>query len=429
MRAWLTRSIATSSAILSLALCATGARAAGFGSPPSGEIPILFNDHTVYAKPDLLTDNRVLAALVKDGQLYVPLRSMFEAMGATVAASSDGKTVTATKSGASVSVTLGKAEVVVNGETRPLDVPPMLVNGVVLVPVRVLSEAMGAYVQWVPSRHVVVVRYIAAPVEAPPAPAPTLAPSPRPTPLPSIMPAVVPPLPTPAPTAVPTQASYGFIQAAFAVPRNYNEFSAGQYCPESYVLTAAYAFENSRFAVKADFRQDVYVTSDNLTDLVGNHYTQFATIDGGTAYTPVFLARQNTFDARLEYEIATPRIYAGIGYLHTANNFGYPQLDAVGIGLEKLPDLRPGLSLYGSAFYYPTASGNYTVPFAASPNFGKTLQQQYAIVKYDIGLALVFKHSPVYVAGGFSGDHYAAKKNAPIGQIHDGPYIGLGVKL
>jgi len=126
------------------------ALAADFGSLPSGEYPILFNDHTVYARPDTLKQGRVLAALVKDGQIYVPLRSMFEQMGATVSASSDGKTVTAVKSGASVSVTLGKYEVVINGETRPLDVPPILYKGIVLVPVRVISEALGAYVEWVP---------------------------------------------------------------------------------------------------------------------------------------------------------------------------------------------------------------------------------------------------------------------------------------
>ncbi|MHB8145033.1 MAG: stalk domain-containing protein, partial [Vulcanimicrobiaceae bacterium] len=75
-----------------------------FGNPPSGEIPILYNDHTVYAKPDVLKQARVLAALVKDGHIYVPLRSMFEQMGATVSASADGNTVTAVKSGVSVSV-------------------------------------------------------------------------------------------------------------------------------------------------------------------------------------------------------------------------------------------------------------------------------------------------------------------------------------
>lgn len=82
-----------------------------FGTPPSGEIPILFNDHTVYTKPDILKQSRVLAALVRNGQIYIPLRSMFEQMGATVTASADGNTVTATKPGGTVSVTVDKPEV------------------------------------------------------------------------------------------------------------------------------------------------------------------------------------------------------------------------------------------------------------------------------------------------------------------------------
>ena len=64
-----------------------------FGNPPSGEIPILFNDHHVYANPDTLRQGRVLAALVKKGTLMVPLRSMFEQMGATVSYDAAGKSV------------------------------------------------------------------------------------------------------------------------------------------------------------------------------------------------------------------------------------------------------------------------------------------------------------------------------------------------
>src|SRR5580698_4542939 len=99
MRTWLTRSCAASAAFLALSLSGLPARASDLGTPPSGEIPILFNDHTVYAKPDTLIDGRVLAALVKDGEIYVPLRSMFEAMGATVSASADSRTITAVKPG------------------------------------------------------------------------------------------------------------------------------------------------------------------------------------------------------------------------------------------------------------------------------------------------------------------------------------------
>ncbi|HEV2737109.1 MAG TPA: copper amine oxidase N-terminal domain-containing protein [Candidatus Elarobacter sp.] len=409
---------------LVLVVFGPSARAAEeFGGPPSGEIPILYNDHTVYAKPDVLRRSRVLAALVKGGQIYVPLRSMFEQMGATVSASADGKTVTVAKSGASASVTVGKDVVIVNGESRPLDVPPIVYHGIVLVPVRVLSEALGAYVQWVPSKRVVVVRYIPSIV-----PPPEATPTPQPAAVPSSPPVVVPP--TPSPTPVPTPAPYrGFVQAAITASKNFNEFSAGGDCPEAYLLNAAYVFKDSPLALKVDFRQDVYLTSDNLTDAFSNHFTQFATIDAGVALTPVFLARQSSFDARLEYQIAAPKIYVGASYLHTANNYGYPQLNAAGVGIEKLPDLRPGLNVFGSAFFYPAASGTYTIADPASINAGKSYRQQYAIVKYDVGLALVFAHSPLYLHGGIAGDRYTAKQSAPIGQTHDGPYIGLGVKL
>jgi hypothetical protein len=382
-----------------------------FGTPPSGEVPILYNDHTVYAKPDVLKQSRVLAALVKDGQIYVPLRSMFEQMGATVTASADGKTVTAVKSGASVSVTLDKPEVVINGETRPLDVPPMLYKGILLVPVRVISEGMGAYVQWVPERRLVVVRYI--PPTPPPTPEPTVAPT-------------IAPSPTPAPTEAPYTV---FLQGAVSSRANYNEFSAGQKCPQSYLLAAAIVLKNSPIAFKVDYRQDAYVTSDNLTNGFGNHLTRFATIDGGVAFTPVFLARQSNWDARLEYQIAAPKIYIGVGYISTANNYGYPQLNGLGVGIEKLPELRSGFSWFGSAFYYPTASGNYTVTNPASPNNGKTYRQQYAITKYDIGLALALSRFPLYLYGGYAADMYTAKLNAPIGQTHNGPYAGIGVKF
>jgi hypothetical protein len=50
-------------------------------------------------------------------------------------------------------------------------------------------------------------------------------------------------------------------------------------------------------------------------------------------------------------------------------------------------------------------------------------------MKYDVGVALVVAHSPVYLYGGYAADRYLVKQNAPVGQLHDGPYIGLGLKI
>ena len=57
---------------------APAAPPADFGSPPSGQYPILYNDHHVYTRPDILKRGRLLAALVRGGTILIPLRSMFE---------------------------------------------------------------------------------------------------------------------------------------------------------------------------------------------------------------------------------------------------------------------------------------------------------------------------------------------------------------
>lgn len=396
----------------------TGARAADFGSPPSGQIPILYNDQHVYAKPDVLRVGRVLAALVKNGEVLVPLRSMFEAMGATVTYDPAAKSFTVQKSGESIQLTIGKKSAIINGETRPLDQGPIVYRGVALVPIRVISETMGAYVQWVQERRLAVVRYL-PPTPVPPPP-PTAPPTAPPTPAPT-------PVPAPAPTRAPYQF---FVQAGYAGGKSFNEFVAGSYCfRNSYVVAGAFVPKSSPFALKVDFRQDAWVSSSNLVDSSGNHFTIFNTVDGLTAMTPVFLGKQTNLDGRLEYKIADPRIYIGVGYLTTSTSYGYPHLNGVGAGVEKLPDFTSWISPYGSVFYYPSQTGNYTIPQMTSPNFGVTYKQDYSIVKYDIGVALSEKHFPGYIYGGFGGNRYGQKANAPVSQTHSGPYIGLGVRF
>ena len=376
-----------------------------FGSPPSGEIPILFNDHHVYANPDTLRQGRVLAALVKKGTLMVPLRSMFEQMGATVSYDAGSKSVKATKPGSEVQVTLGKNEVLINGESRPLDVPPMMYKGVLLVPVRVISEALGAYVQWVPEQHVCVVRYI------PPTPVPT--PPPPPT-----------PAPTPVPTPVPKAPSYlGYVQGGYSLSRVYNEYAGGvSSTGASYVASGAYLF--NPFAIKVDWRQNQYQTTAVAP---GVSQTQFNTIDGGSATVPQFLARQSTLDGRLEYEIFKPHVYFGVSYLQASNNYGNPSVTGGGAGLEKLPDFTGGLGWYGSFFYYWNPRGTYTVP--TGPNAGIQYTTAYQIYKYDAGINYGFGDTPFYIFGGYSGDKFSRRQASPSSQTHSGVYAGLGVKF
>ncbi len=386
--------------------------AANFGSPPSGQIPILYNDHHVYAKPDTLKQGRVLAAIVRGGTVLIPLRAMFEQMGATVSYDASSKTVTVSKPGAQVQVTVGKPEVLINGESRPLDVPPMIYQGNVLVPIRVISESMGAYVQWVPDKQLVVVRYM--PPTPPPAATPTEAPTVAPT---------VAPTPTPAPIATPYQDK--FIAGDYIIsPKIYNEFSPGNKGTTSYAFRGGFEFNALNLPWMLEGTYEQYQYPHNCASAVDPQCLVTTIGQTGQTFVPAFTARDSDFDGRLGLKVADPHIYVGVGYLWRTNNYGYSRQTAFGYGIEKLPDLNHSLSFYGSAYYYPNAKGTFT-----DPGTGLNYTLAYNILKYQIGAAYVFGNGPVFLALGWIGMNGTNKTNAPGGTTANGPYLGLGLKF
>ena len=410
---------------------------ADFGTPPSGEVPILFNDRHVYSKPDRLKANRVLAALVRGNTILIPLRSMFEQMGATVSYDPASKTVDVSKPGSDVKVTVGRPEVVINGESRPLDVPPEIYKGAVVVPVRVISEGMGAYVQWVPDRRIVVVRYVA--VTPPPPP-----PSPTPTPVPATPAPIVTPAPTPSPVARNPYEHFVVGDYVFS-PKVYNEFSPGNSGKGgSYAVRGAVEFPlfGLPWMLEGDYRSYSYPHNSGLSPTAvaggacapgtGTVDQGCVTVIGGYGQTavPSFTARDTDFDGRFALKIADPRIYIGVGYLHREENYGYPKQNGFGFGAEKLPDLDQPFSVYGSVWYYPSISGNYTFPAGAPLSLvGTTDKFQQRFLKYQVGGTLTLGSSGLFLDGGFLGDTIRGKNLSPSDASHAGGYLGLGLKF
>ena len=390
----------------------SAAQAANFGSPPAGSVPILYNDHHVYSKPDVLKQGRVLAALVKNGTLLIPLRSMFEQMGATVSYDAGSKTATVTKAGAEVRVTVGKPEVVINGESRPLDVPPIVYQGSVLVPVRVISEGMGAYVQWVPDQRVVVVRYLPA---TPPLPASTAAPA---------APPPIPPTPSPIPEATPYRDIFVAGDYIFS-PKVYNEFSPGNTGNGSFAVRGAAEFSAFSLPWMLGVNYEHYRYPHNCTSGVLPPDPQcFVNVIGnnGATSVPAFTATDSDFDVRLGLRVLNPHIYIAAAYLWRSSNYGYPNEGGFGFGAEKLPDLNLPLSFFGSVFYYPDITGTYT-----NDTFSQPLGYQF--LKYQLGLDYVIAHSPVFFDFGWMGYGASNKQAAPSKASAEGPFAGLGIRL
>lgn len=83
-----------------------------------------------------------------NGRTMVPMRAIFEQLGATVTWDDATKTATGTTTDTAVSVTINSTAITINGEIKTMDVAPQIVDGRTLVPARFISEAFGCSIEW-----------------------------------------------------------------------------------------------------------------------------------------------------------------------------------------------------------------------------------------------------------------------------------------
>ncbi len=93
------------------------------------------------------------APIVEAGRVFVPLRGVFERLGASVDYS-DGE-INAQGHGRDISLHIGATQASVNGQSEILDVAPFIVGASTYVPLRFISEALGASVNYDASDDVV----------------------------------------------------------------------------------------------------------------------------------------------------------------------------------------------------------------------------------------------------------------------------------
>jgi hypothetical protein len=83
-----------------------------------------------------------------EGRVLVPLRGIFEAFGAFVEWVPSTRTVIAQKGNIDLSLRIGERTARVNGRDVLLDVPAQIMTGSTMVPLRFIGETLGADVRW-----------------------------------------------------------------------------------------------------------------------------------------------------------------------------------------------------------------------------------------------------------------------------------------
>lgn len=83
-----------------------------------------------------------------NGRTMVPIRGIFETMGAKVVWDNSTQSATCTKGGTTVKMTLDSPIVYVNNQPIKMDISPVMVNDRILAPARYVAESFGYAVEW-----------------------------------------------------------------------------------------------------------------------------------------------------------------------------------------------------------------------------------------------------------------------------------------
>lgn len=86
--------------------------------------------------------------VIVDGRTLVPVRALFESLGATVSWEESTQTATATKGSTVISMQIGNTTAYVNGVAKTLDVPAQTIEGRTMAPARFVAESLNATVNW-----------------------------------------------------------------------------------------------------------------------------------------------------------------------------------------------------------------------------------------------------------------------------------------
>ncbi len=115
---------------------------------PAGAVNLIINGMRVKLDTD---------PVMRNGIVFVPLRGIFERLGATVTYEKSTQTVAAQRRDTTVLLTTGNSFATINGSRTRMMSPPFQMQNRTYVPLRFISESLGCQVGWHPPTRTVAI--------------------------------------------------------------------------------------------------------------------------------------------------------------------------------------------------------------------------------------------------------------------------------
>lgn len=226
---------------------------------------------------------------------------------------------------------------------------------------------------------------------------------------------IIPPsLPAPSPDETPAPAPAHFtVDGSFIAGSSSTIYGTGlQSAGATYRLSATGRFP------KRDRSDGLYLSGEYDNQKFLNQQTGATSSD---AFTEV----------RGGVAIPSVGVYVGAGYLNENLGGGFPlSANGVGLGFEKLTEIRAPFTYYFSAFYYPNlaaTSGAQTIGATTFP----ASSVSFKLLRYGIGTVLNFGRSPLYFNLGTTYNQETVKgfPNGRGDNTRSIQYAGLGLRF
>jgi hypothetical protein len=97
------------------------------------------------------------APIMRGSRILVPMRGVFEKLGATLQWDQANRVVTARRGDDRIILPVNAPQATINMRTVDLDQPAIVARGRTMVPLRFVGEALGARVDWLPAERTVAI--------------------------------------------------------------------------------------------------------------------------------------------------------------------------------------------------------------------------------------------------------------------------------
>lgn len=109
---------------------------------------LMFDDSGVKVNVDGERLEFDVLPVIQNGRTLVPMRAIFEALGANVEWNGETQSITAKNKDVTIQMQIGNNTLTKNGQSSQLDVSPQLIDGRTMVPVRAISDCFNVLVDW-----------------------------------------------------------------------------------------------------------------------------------------------------------------------------------------------------------------------------------------------------------------------------------------